>query len=276
MKHNKFISNNNAIAGVIEALLLVAIVSIVISTIQLVYIPQIMEQKEAEHMDLISNQFSTLKSYIELQAITESSAPISTMITLGSREIPYFITAKSYGEIFTIVDSSFKIETLPASPNFPSGIPLTSIKYSAYNSYFVDQDYILEGGALLIQQETGESVMRVDPSIYVEKEPQINIDFDLPIIVDTPGKNSTYGFGKCFVRTNWSQGGADYIPNINSLTIYTDYPTAWEESLYDLIGDDVSYEKGDSYVKITKTGKNINLNLNYYYVYVQIGYGWIK
>lgn len=272
----KFKRNKNAIAGVIEALLLVALVSIVISTIQLVYIPQIMEQKEAEHMDLVSNQISTLKSYIDLQAITLSSAPISTMITLGSREIPYFITAKSYGEISTIVDSNFKIETLPASPNFPSGIPLTSIKYRAYNSYFVDQAYILEGGGLIIQQETGESVMRVDPSIYVDTQPQIDIDFDLPIIVDTPGKNSTHGFGKCFVRTNWSQGGTDYIPNINSLNISTQYPNAWEETLYDLLGDEVDYEKGDSYLKITKVSKNINLNLKYYYVYVQIGYGWIK
>jgi len=276
MRYTKFIKNKNGIAGVIEALLLVALVSIVLSTIQLVYIPEIMEQKEAEHMDLISNQFSTLKSYIELQAITESSTPISTMITLGSREIPYFITAKSFGEISTIVDNNFKIETLPATPSFPTGIPLTSIKYSAYNSYFVDQEYILEGGGLIIKQETGESVMRVDPSLYVETEPQIDIQFDLPIIVDTPGKNSTHGFGKCFVRTNWSQGDTDYIPNINSINISTNYPNAWEESLYGLLGDDVNYEKGNSYVKITKISKNINLDLKYYYVYVQIGYGWIK
>lgn len=276
MKHKKSMRDKSAIAGVIEALLLVALVSIVLSTIQLVYIPQIMEQKEAEHMDLVSNQISTLKSYMDLQAITSSSAPISTMITLGSREIPYFITAKSYGEISTIVDNNFKIETLPASPNFPSGIPLTSIKYRAYNSYFVDQAYTLEGGGLIIQQETGESVMRVDPSFYVDTEPQIDIEFDLPIIVDTPGKNSTHGFGKCFVRTNWSQGGTDYIPNINSLNISTQYPNAWNETLYDLLADEVNYEKGDSYLKITKVSKNINLNLKYYYVYVQIGYGWIK
>ncbi len=276
MKHKKSMRDKSAIAGVIEALLLVALVSIVLSTIQLVYIPQIMEQKEAEHMDLVSNQISTLKSYMDLQAITSSSAPISTMITLGSREIPYFITAKSYGEISTIVDNNFKIETLPASPNFPSGIPLTSIKYRAYNSYFVDQAYTLEGGGLIIQQETGESVMRVDPSIYVDTQPQIDIEFDLPIIVDTPGKNSTHGFGKCFVRTNWSQGGTDYIPNINSLNISTQYPNAWNETLYDLLADEVNYEKGDSYLKITKVSKNINLNLKYYYVYVQIGYGWIK
>lgn len=277
MKIGKLIKNSHGIAGVIEALLLVALVSIIISTIQLVYIPQIMEQKEAEHMDQVSNQFSTLKSMIELQAITNSSAPISTMITLGSREIPYFITAKSYGEISTIDDGDYKIQTLPATPTFPSGIPLTSIKFEAYNSYFVDQIYVLEGGGIITKQPNGESVMRVDPSIYVDDESNIDIQFDLPIFIDVPGKNLTYGFGKCFVRTNWSQGGMDYIPDITNINISTQYPNAWNESFYSMLGDNVDYEKGESYVKITKKGSNtINLTLKYYYIYVQIGHGWIK
>ncbi len=276
MRLHKFINNKNGLAGVIEALLLVALVSIIISTIQLVYIPEMMEQKEAEHMDQISNQFSTLKSMIELQAITNSSAPISTMITLGSREIPYFITAKSFGEISTIDNSNYKIKTLPASPNFPNGIPLTSIKYEAYNSYFVDQIYSLEGGGIIVKQPNGESVMRVDPSIYIDDEPDLNIEFDLPIIVDVPGKNLTYGFEKCFVRTNWSKGNNEYMPNINSINISTQFPNAWNESLHNLLGDNVNYEKGKTYVKITKASKDINLNLKYYYIYVQIGHGWIK
>ena len=53
-----------AVAGVIEALLLVALASIILSTIQLVYIPQMMEEREAEHMDEVSNQFSSLKFMI--------------------------------------------------------------------------------------------------------------------------------------------------------------------------------------------------------------------
>ena len=276
MRYTIFIKNRQGLAGVIEALLLVALVSIIISTIQLVYIPDIMEQKEAEHMDQISNQFSTLKSMIELQAITNSSAPISTMITLGSREIPYFITAKSFGEISTIYDSVSKIETLPATPTFPTGIPLTSIKFESYNSYFVDQIYVLEGGGIIVKQPNGESVMRVDPSIYVNVGVDLDIQFDLPIIVDTPGKNLTYGYGKCFVRTNWSRGDTDFIPNINSINISTQFPNAWNESLGIVLGDNVNYERGESYVKISKATKDINLNLKYYYVYVQIGHGWIK
>jgi hypothetical protein len=276
MKYKKFIKKEYAVAGVIEALLLVALVSIIISTIQLVYIPEIMEEREAEHMDQVSNQFSTLKSMIELQAITDSSAPISTMISLGSKELPYFITAKAYGEISTIDEGEYKIETLPATPTFPSGIPLTSIRYEAYNSYFVDQTYVLEGGGIIVKQPNGESVMRVDPSIYVKNGSAIDIQFDLPIIVGTPGKNFTYGPGKCFVRTNWSQGDTDYIPKSNNINISTQYPNAWNDSLYNMMGSNVNYEKGESYVKITKKDKDINLNLKYYYIYVQIGHGWIK
>ena len=62
MKKSIFIKNNHAVAGVIEALLIVALVAIIISTIQLVYIPQIMSQREADHMQEISNQFSYIKS----------------------------------------------------------------------------------------------------------------------------------------------------------------------------------------------------------------------
>jgi len=275
MKYKKFVKKEYAVAGVIEALLLVALVSIIISTIQLVYIPEIMEGREAEHMDQVSNQFSSLKSMIELQAITNSSAPISTMITLGSKELPYFITARSYGEISTVDEGEYKIVTVPPPFTFPFGIPLTSIKYEAYNSYFVDQTYVLEGGGIIVKQPNGESVMRVDPSIYIEND--LDIQFDLPIIVGVPGKNSTYGHGKCFVRTNWSQGATDpTITNVSSLNISTQYPNAWNESLYSMLGDKVNYEKGTSYVKITRKDDDINFKLRYYYIYVQIGHGWIK
>lgn len=277
MKYKKFVKKEHAVAGVIEALLLVALVSIIISTIQLVYIPEIMEEREAEHMDQVSNQFSSLKSMIDLQAITNSSAPISTMITLGSKELPYFITARSYGEVSTVDEGEYKIKILPASTKFPppKEIPLTSIKFEAYNSYFVDQIYALEGGGIIVKQPNGESVMRVDPSIYVKND--LDVQFDLPIIIGIHGKNLTYGHGKCFVRTNWSQGGTDSLPHTTLINISTQYPNAWNESLYSILGDKVNYEKGTSYVQITtRNDDEINLKVKYYYIYVQIGHGWIK
>jgi len=281
MKNRKFGTHTQAVAGVIEALLMVALVSVVISIIQLIYIPQVMEQKEAEHMDLVSNQFSTLKSMIDLQAITQSTAPISSMITLGSRELPYFITARAYGELRTQEDSTSNINV-----DYSAFVcPLTSIIYQSQNAYFVDQTYILEGGGIIMKQPTGEPVMRAYPSIQAQitnitNEFFININFSLPIIKGLPGKNSTNGDGKCFIRTNWSQGGTykDISGSLYSINISTQYPNAWDETLHDMLADNVNYSKGLSYIEITRKDihHRIYLTIDYYDVCTQIGPGWIK
>jgi competence protein ComGC len=281
MKHRKFGTHTQAVAGVIEALLMVALVSVVISIIQLVYIPQVMEQKEAEHMDQVSNQVSTLKSMIDMQAMTRSSAPISSMITLGSRELPYFITARAYGELRTQEDITSNI-----SVDYTFVCPLTSIIYQSQNAYFVDQTYILEGGGIIVKQPTGEPVMRAYPSIQAqitkitEDEFLIKINFSLPIIKGLSGKNSTNGDGKCFIRTNWSQGGTykDISGNLYSINISTQYPNAWNETLHDMLGDNVNYSKGPSYIEITRKDilHRIYLTIDYYDVCTQIGPGWIK
>ena len=117
--------------------------------------------------------------------------------------------------------------------------------------------------------------MRVDPSMSVYNRTDVEIDFNLPIFVGISGKNSTTNQGKCFVRTNWSQGDVDPIGNINSLNISTQYPHAWNESLYRMIGDNVNYNIGSDYVEITQKVKDIKLTMDYYYIYVQVGVGWI-
>jgi len=111
MKNRKLIIKNTAVAGVIEALLLVGLVAIILSFIQLYYIPEIMEDKEATHMDQVSQQFSQLKSVIDIQStmgvINEENpnpkyvayTSISSPLTLGSRELPYFVSSSSPGQV---------------------------------------------------------------------------------------------------------------------------------------------------------------------------------
>ncbi|MEM4258806.1 MAG: hypothetical protein QXL17_06625 [Candidatus Thermoplasmatota archaeon] len=273
MRHSRAIFDRNGLAGVIEALLLVALVAIVISVIQLQYIPQVMEQREAEHMDQISNQFATLKSMIDLQAITNSSAPISTMITLGSRELPYFVTVGSSGTLRTY---EYNDSYLNISYNY-FVCPLTSIQYESENYYFIDQSYILEGGGIIVAQASGEPVMRVDPSIHVvNRTNDLDIYWTLPIIKGISGKNMTSGNGKCFIRTNWSKGQVVSIPDANSIYIRTRYPNAWYEAMQSRLSSNVQYDVGTTYLEITEKTKRINVYLSYYYIYTQIGIGWIK
>jgi hypothetical protein len=288
MMRRRFGMQSQAVAGVIEALLMVALVSVVISMIQLIYIPQVMEQKEAEHMDQVSNQLSSLKSMIDLQGITRSSAPISSMVTLGSRDLPYFITAKAFGELRVNENSAYKVTMSPPPGSLPSGTtPLTSILYAADNSYFIDQSYILEGGGLIVQQPDGPSVMRADPAIVAQNNTNtITINFNLTHVVAISGKNTTYGEGNCFIRTNYSnyKNHVDNIPSGGYIRIYTGYPNAWNESLYNLIGIYAVHDyihialvsaQPTSYIEITPGTKDIILQLNVITIYVQIGQGWV-
>lgn len=270
-----------AVAGVIEALLLVALVAVIISTVQLVYIPQIMEQKEAEHMDQISNQFSSLKSMVDLQIITHSNAPIFSMITLGSRELPYFISASAYGEV-NVIDSG--LSRIVVDEDEWQAISLTSITYQAYNAYFVDQTYVLEGGGIIIDQPNGEPVMRVDPGLIVDNSSNIDIYIELPMIYGTEGKNFTYGLGKCFIRTNFSNvlTYKNFTTVSSNIKIYSAYPEAWFKSLNSTMGSmvDISLEPVDSptHIRVEKKagGKDIGLYTTQFPIYVQIGPGWIK
>jgi hypothetical protein len=283
MKRRRFGMQNKAVAGVIEALLMVALVSIVLSVIQLVYIPEVMEQRESEHMDQVSNQISSLKSMMDLQGMTKSSAPISSMITLGSKELPYFISIKAFGDISVREDPEYKIAMLPPLPI--GSLPLTSIRYAADNSYFVDQTYILEGGGLIVQQPDGAPVMRADPSISsVNATNYIGINFDLTHYLASPGKNNTGGDGNCFIRTNFSSNRT-YTNTIQPggyIRIYTQYLNAWNESMYNLLGIyakngyiGIEISATEDYLEITPASKDIMIRFNVIDIYVQIGQGWI-
>ncbi len=277
-KHNR---DAYAVAGVIEALLMVALVAVIISTIQLIYIPDIMEQKEAEHMDQISNQFSSLKSMIDLQIISRSDAPIFSMITLGSRELPYFISASAYGEV-NVID--YGTSRIVVDEDEWQSVPLTSISYHAYNVYFVDQTYILEGGGIIVDQQNGIPVMRVDPGLTVDNSTNIDVYMDLPMIYATEGKNFTYGLGKCFIRTNFSNtlSYQNFTTISSNIKIYSTYPEAWFKSLNSTIGSmvDITLNPVGSptHIRIEKKagGKDIGLYIAQYPIYVQIGPGWIK
>jgi hypothetical protein len=304
MKIHKLKRENTAVAGVIEALLLVALVAAILSYIQFAYIPVIMEEKEADHMDQVSNQFSQLKSVIEIQSMMGTLGtdepitytPMSSPITMGSKELPYFVSARSYGQI-DLIDNydagDHKINIQPAPDDFPSGIPLTSIKYRANNFYFPNndpwQEYILEGGGIILKQSTGE-VMRVHPGIAVENNSDIGnikIKYFIPLFTGIPGKKIHADYRESYVHTNYS---TDYshTGSATFIHIYTDYPDAWNQSLvnesrgilweyYDngYINVRVDDTVTPNRVEITPGSKSINLELTIVEIMVQVGPGYV-
>jgi len=297
MEHKRVTEEKHAVAGVIEALLLIALVAIIISIIQLEYIPQIMQQRESEHMDEVANQFSQLKTVIDNQALTgtmETDVPLAhvamaSLITLGSRGLPYFITIPAYGEI-EINDGSAKIHANPPINGCIQGIPFSSIVYHAHNMYYVEQTYILEGGGIILKQPDGKSVMRADPSISKKNmTDKIEIKFYLPNIIGVDGKKYTNGYGRCFIRTNYSSyqnypNNKIDIDYNNYIIIFSNYLNAWNESLNRLFDEEIkngyisikiTEHEGIDALKITPIYKLIVLDLTVVDIYAQIGPGWI-
>jgi hypothetical protein len=300
MKINGFIKDRNAVAGVIEALLIIALVAMILAFIQLHYVPEIMTQREADHMDDVTNQFSHLKSVIEIQSmmgVVESDNPIayspmSSPITLGSKELPYFVSARGLGRV-NIVDRNdagdYRVHVDPPVAYFSDGIPLTSVKYTAYNTYYLNGNrmyFALEGGGLVIKQHEGE-VMRIKPPITAENTTtQIKLYYTIPLLKGVPGKNiSVTGYKDCYLRTNYTK----YYTHSNTATevyIYTEYPYAWNQSL---IGNDTGilwdyYNNGyinveleesttPNRIEITPGTKNIYLEFTIVEVGIQVGPG---
>ena len=67
---------DDGVAGVIVAVLMIGLLVSGMGFIQSVYVPQWMEQKEAEHMDNVAIQFSQLKYSIDTLSVNCNSISI--------------------------------------------------------------------------------------------------------------------------------------------------------------------------------------------------------
>jgi len=300
-----FTKNNSALSGVIEALLLVALVAVILSTIQLIYIPEIMKQKESDHLDEVENQFSKLKSTIETQSMmgviqsseTIAYSPMSSIISLGTKRLPYFVTSDTYGKIqindINVCLASNTIIDLEDLPNeYLNGIPLTSIRYDFFTMYTsYDPLYILEGGGIIYNQtgkqnETGE-VMRVIPAITIENNTNTTkIYFFIPVFDCIPGKDNIQGLDEAYIRTNYSSHITYSDTDVSYIRFYSNYLDAWnncfikdgEGILWEYYNHNPKYinvDKYSNYIEISPGSKKIDIEFTIVKLGIQTGYGMV-
>jgi len=256
-----------AVAGVIELLLIIALFAIVLAMIQLTYIPEIMEQNEAKHMDEVSNQFSRLKAMIDIQAKQNTTIPISNIITMGNRQLPYLVTMPSRGDISLIDNDTTNSKINITNGSININYPLTSIKYESNNLYFVPQTYILEGGGVIIKQPEGNPVMWENPPFNATPIRDhnghvtiIEMHFDIPVFICEDENDKTSGLDFCYVRTNYSDELSDddwnYMFNISNINISSEYSYAWfsfvNTSFEKDVRENITFYQKSNYVRIEK------------------------
>lgn len=285
---DKVKKNDEAVVGVVVAVLLVGLFLAIFLIIQTVFVPNWMEQLEAEHLDDVGNQFALLKFAVDTQSATQKNIPITTSITLGNKEIPFFSSSRAFGFLRIIEDEcTINITNSTTWFAYQPGI----IKYSSSNSYFIDQTYTYEAGAIISSQAEG-NVIFIRPSFFTDYDNvwnQVNISFTLTNLIASGEKKSVSGFGTYPVQTNFSKFNLTNITGVQSIKITTNYANAWHSYINStFIKQGLDYGIGDNYW-ITKSNDEVVVNFNpppvnpnvdiileVVDIFAQIAPGWIE
>ena len=248
-----------------------------------------MEEKESEHMGEVTSQFAYLKfaTDVQLYSPTNSNLSISVPITLGSDKIPYLLSERSYGDLDILSGSS--VVTIKNSTN--SYIySLGTIKYSSRNSYFVDQTFSYEAGAVIVSQHQG-NFLSLSPFFSVNNSQIINISFTLVNISSVGSKTSANGYSTTSILTKYlsSSDQTVTISNITNITINTSYPSSWKSYFNETLEDEgldyglssdywITYSEDDNWIILHfNTSENSNsLDLSIKKISAQITPGWIN
>ena len=275
----KFKKSNDAVVGIFVAVLFIGLIFAVIATVQTVYIPKWMEQKEADHMDSVENQFAQLKSAIDTQSLSKQRIPISTSIPLGSKELPFLSSMRSYGSL-DIMINDYKISITNDTNTF--SYTVSTIRYSSNNAYFLDQSYIYENGALILSQPLG-STMFINPSFIVDKNIDVDALFYIVKISGIGEKTSVSGYGSCPIKTIFSSSSNITIPNVETISINSTYQNVWKIFLENTLkrsglnyGSDFISTSNDDEITVQFTGSNVNLDLEFLKIDAQLSPGWVE
>jgi hypothetical protein len=281
-KHNTLEKNNEAVVGVVAAVLIIALFITIFSIIQTVNVPQWMEQKESEHLNEVTNQFSKLKYALDIQVSTTTSSELSiaTPITLGSENIPFFLSQQSQGTL-EIVSNEINMTIQGDTTSY---IPLGSIKYTSKNSYFVDQSLIYEAGAVIINQDVG-NMLYSRPFFSIDNSTMVNISFTIVNISSSGDKTYATGKSTCQILTSYESQTNTTLTNTSIITIDTQYPYPWIQYINSTLSDEgliynsdftISESKNTFSIDFSGCPKNINLDLTVIKISAQIAPGWIE
>ncbi len=224
----KLKDSDNAVVGIIVAILLIGLLLAVLTILQTVFVPNWMENIEADHMDVISGQFDQLKFAIDIQSVLNiTDVPVSVPITLGSTNLPILNSARAYG-LIQIIENEISVDIVNETDVYPEPFYLGVIKYSSSNTYYLNQDYIYESGSLIKNQHEG-NIMYVNPIFtpMTHNSTTTYLNFTLIDITGVGNKLAASGFGNFPIQVEFSES-VDYIfENVSFINITSPNFESW-------------------------------------------------
>jgi hypothetical protein len=275
---------DQAVVGVVTAILLIGLIVAVVSLVQTIYIPKVMEQREAEHMDKVAEQFTYLTSVIDGQAADQrKNLPVATSITLGSKELPYMLSIKAFGTL-EILDNA-RLINLTLADSTVETFPVGIITFSSVNGYFLDQSYTYEAGGMIVSQSEG-NLMMIRPGFHIQYDSVhriLNISFDVVNISSVGQKTIASGFGTYPIQTEFYQVAHNAtFTDVRNITIWTPLSNAWAMFFNSVLSTSLNENDYD----LTVTGQTVTIDdfssmtVNVFFkiidIRAQIGPGWVE
>jgi hypothetical protein len=266
--------SESASSTVVGAVLLLAIVVSVFSVVRIGYIPEWKNDAEYSHMNDVWGDMADLKSKIDLTTIVLASDPNSSnTITMnvpfhmGGGDVPLIGTIKSSGTLSVVNKKECNMTiTTVSEGNWNKTIPYGTVSYASQNRYYVDQNFIYEGGALILSQGERSSMM-LYPSIRFSRASANEYNVSIHVVeIDksmySPSDVISSNTG-CSLRITGNEfkplydSDKDSEGNISSftLTINTDHPDAWYVYLNETRAD----ARITGYTTLTQDENNVSL-----------------
>jgi len=285
----KLSDSNQAVVGIVVAVLLIGLVVSVISVIQLVYVPNWMEETESEHIDEVFNQFCQLKLVIDTQSANKKNfTPIVTSINLGTNKIPFFMSTRAAGGL-DIIDNACNVTIKDTHGGTYGPYSLGAIKFTSANAYYIPNElisFIYENGALITNQKGGNA-LNIKPSFaFAYEDGNETVYFNMVDISSVGGKISKYGYDIEHIRTEYYlseyhllSGNPIFIPNVDYLEITSNYTDIWYSFISGYLNSKGVICMPPEYPSVNTVhiefNKAINFELSITGIYAQIGPGWI-
>lgn len=281
-----FLKNEDAVVGLITAILIVGLIVTVFASVQTIFVPQWMEENEASHLREVKNQFIQLKFALDIQVYNPASPEmkLTTPLTLGSEKVPYFLSEKSSGELGVDGDS-FHVMITGNDSLFDQS--LNTFYFQSQNSYYPDQRLTYEIGAIVLSQSEGYILASSPFFSLSQTDDNLTVSWTMIDVLLNTGKTSAHGSSTCSIITQYVNNSETTIHNVSSIQITTKYPLVWGRYLNNtLTSEELQYGmdylidfdnlQNDEISLDFNTEKQLNFTINKVNVSVQINPGLIN
>lgn len=304
-RSSSFCKSESGVSAAVAAALLLGIIVATMTTVQLNYVPVWKEDAEYAHMSDVWQDMSRLKSNVDILAAGLEINPnakivINSPVQLGGADVPFIGSTTTGGTLVVNNDVSgllINVTTNTSTGGYDSNTSLYytgTVTYRPTNTYYVDETYSYENGALIVARE-GRSMMKLAPGIVLEKgnranHSAMNLSVHAVVLEGPRGvmssntvediKLTSKSFDHLYTYTELEKTIYNNTITSTSVTVYTENTEAWEkyfknsaEAINLQKDEDYNLTRGTHNVTFLLSPKNEDLYVDVYKAVIKVGTG---